>query len=396
MNRLTSSRHRATTLRVSAPGRLGTGARLKKKPSSFVRYAVVGLGHIAQVAVLPAFKHARNSRLVGLFSDDERKRRELGRRYRVPHLAAYKDYDRLLRRGDIDAVYIALPNSMHRNFAVRAANAGVHVLCEKPLAVTERECREMIEACRQNRVKLMTAYRLHFEKSNLEALACSRSGRIGDLRYFNSIFSMQAREPNIRLDREMGGGPLRDLGVYCINAARYLFGEEPVEVSGLTATGRDKRFREVEEMVAATLRFPGERLANFICSFGAADAGDYQMVGTKGSISLKDAYEYIGSVEMETTVNGKKQVRAFQSRDQFAPELVYFSDCILRNKEPEPSGEEGLADVRIIEALYQSAKTGKPIKLSPFSKAKRPSLRQEIRRPPVRKPQLIKAKSSSR
>jgi glucose-fructose oxidoreductase len=242
----------------------------------------------------------------------------------------------------------------------------------------------------------MTAYRLHFEKSNLEAVKVVRSGRIGELRYFNSIFSMQARSPNIRLSRQKGGGPLWDLGVYCINAARYLFGEEPVEVLGATATGRDKRFQEVEEMVSATLRFPGERLAGFICSFGAADAAVYEIVGTKGRVRLNNAYEYAQRVEMQTSIGDHTQVRQFELRDQFAAELLYFSDCILLNKEPEPSGLEGLADVRVIEGIYKSAKTQKPVKLTHLFKSSRPSLAQEIRRPPVRKPELVHVSSGSR
>jgi len=396
MNNFRLTKRRITTLHIPPLGRLRTSS-LKGKRPSIVRYGVVGLGHIAQIAVLPAFNHARqNSRLVALFSDDKAKLRELGRRYRVPHLASYKEYDTLLKRGEIDAVYIALPNSMHRDFTVQAAEAGVHVLCEKPLALSEPDCQEMIAACKRNRVKLMTAYRLHFEKSNLEAVKLARSGKLGDLRYFNSIFSMQAREPNIRLDRKMGGGPLWDLGVYCINAARYLFAEEPLEVFAMTAAGSDKRFRDVEEMVAATLRFPGERLANFICSFGAADAGTYQLVGTKGRVTLDNAYEYVEPVEMQITIGDRKQARTFATRDQFAPELIYFSNCILQDKQPEPSGEEGRADVRIIEALYKSAEIRKPVNLTPLSKTKRPSLRQEIRRRPVPKPELIHAHSGSR
>jgi len=361
-----------------------------------VRYAIVGLGHIAQVAVLPAFAHAqRNSELVALVSDDPTKRKELGRRYRIPQVVGYDNYNELLKSGEIDAVYIALPNSMHRDFTIRAARAGVHVLCEKPLAVTERECKHMIEACRRNNTKLMTAYRLHFEKSNLEAIRILRSGKLGELRYFSSIFSMQAQGPNIRLDKEMGGGPLHDLGIYCINAARYLFGAEPVELLAMSASGKDKRFKEIDEMVAATLRFPGERLASFTCSFGAADQATYDMVGEKGSLKLVNGYEYVAPIEMEVTIEGKQQSREFSKRDQFAPELIYFSDCILNDREPEPSGQEGLADVRVIEALYKSAATGKAVKLQPVSKAKRPSMKQETKRRPVREPELVHARSAS-
>jgi glucose-fructose oxidoreductase len=284
---------------------------------------------------------------------------------------------------------------MHCDFTVRAARAGVHVLCEKPLAVTEHECRKMIDACRQARVKLMTAYRLHFERANLEAVKIAQSGKLGELRYFNSIFSMQAETPNIRLQKKMGGGPLYDLGVYCINAARYLFRDEPIEVLAMTATGSDKRFREVEEMAGAVLRFPDEQIATFICSFGAADAGTYEVVGTKGRLRMNNAYEYVMPIEMQLNIDGKEQSREFSRRDQFAPELIYFSDCILKDKEPEPSGVEGMIDVQIVEAIHRSAQTSKPVKLSNLRKQTRPSLKQEIKRPPVRKPDVIRSKSPS-
>ncbi len=361
-----------------------------------IRYAVVGLGHIAQVAVLPAFSHAnRNSQLVALVSGDKTKLRELGKRYQVPILSSYQDYDKLLHSGEIDAVYIAEPNSLHSSFTIRAANAGVHVLCEKPLAVTEKECEQMLAACKRNRVKLMTAYRLHFEKSNLEAARIVQSGKIGEPRIFSSTFTMQAAPGNIRLKKALGGGPLYDLGIYCINAARYLFREEPLEVEAYTATGKDKRFREVEEMVSATMRFPGERLANFICSFGASDIADYSVIGTKGVLQMHNAYEYVEEVEMELSIDGKTQNRTFAKRDQFGPELVYFSNCILNNTEPEPSGIEGSNDIRIIRAIYESARRGARVRLNQLLKKRWPSLRQEIKRPPVKKPELVKAEAGS-
>lgn len=368
----------------------------RSRPTGQVRYAVVGLGHIAQIAVLPAFQHAsRNSKLVALFSEDAVKQRELSRKYKISMGGSYDDLDECLRSGEIDSVYIAEPNSLHCDFTVRAARAGVHVLCEKPLAVTEQECQRMVDACRRAGVKLMTAYRLHFERANLEAVKVAQSGKLGELRYFNSIFSMQAQAPNIRLQKKMGGGPLYDLGVYCINAARYIFRDEPTEVLAMTATGSDKRFREVEEMAGAVLRFPGERVATFICSFGAADAGAYEIVGTKGLLRMNHAYEYVMPIEMQLNIGGKEQSREFSRRDQFAPELIYFSDCILKNKEPEPSGVEGMIDVQIIRAIHRSARTSKPVKLPNLRKQARPSLKQEIKRPPVRKPGLLHVKSPS-
>jgi Predicted dehydrogenases and related proteins len=392
----TSSRNRRTLKTITGTSTFFSSREQRRKPPGQVRYAVVGLGHISQVAVLPAFKHAsRNSKLVALFSDDPVKRRELGRKYNISTVGSYDDYDRCLQRGEIDAVYIAEPNSLHCEFTVRAARAGVHVLCEKPLAVTEKECRKMIDVCRKARVRLMTAYRLHFERANLEAVKIAQSGKLGEIRYFNSIFSMQAQAPNIRLQNKMGGGPLYDLGVYCINAARYLFRDEPTEVLAMTATGSDKRFREVEEMAGAVLRFSGERLATFICSFGAADAATCEIVGTRGLLRMNNAYEYVMPIEMQLNIGGKEQSREFSRRDQFAPELIYFSDCILKNKVPEPSGEEGLNDVRIIQAIHRSAQSSKPVRLPALKKKSRPSLKQEIKRPPVRKPEIIHSKSPS-
>src|SRR5258706_8027016 len=288
------------------------------KPRKQIRYAVVGLGHIAQTAVLPAFQHAaKNSKLVALFSNDATKRKELARKYRVPMVGSYKEYDAFLRSGEIDAVFIAEPNSLHRDFAIHAARAGLHVLCEKPLAVTEADCRKMMQACQKHHVKLMTAYRLHFEKANLEAIQIVQSGKLGEPRYFNSTFSMQVKPGNIRVSKKMGGGPLYDIGIYCINAARSLFRSEPIEALAITANSGEQRFREVEEMTGALLRFPRERLATFICSFGAADTANYEVVGSKGIVQMKNAYEYAMPIEMRLTIDGKTQTRQFARRDQF-------------------------------------------------------------------------------
>src|SRR5258706_1063955 len=252
----------------------------RNKSSAVVRYAVVGQGYIAQAAVLPAFRHARrNSRLVALVSGDPTKRRELGRKYAVATYS-YEEYEACLKSGDVDAVYIALPNSMHREYTVRAAECGVHVLCEKPLAVTEEECKAMIAACRRRKVKLMTAYRLHFERATLQSLRESGSkGMIGEPRLFVSSFTQNVEPPNIRLESKMGGGTLYDIGIYCINAALHLFRAEPVEVDCITAKGHVKG-GDVEESASCTLRFPGDRLAGFMGTFGTDKISEYRVVGT--------------------------------------------------------------------------------------------------------------------
>ena len=374
---------------AGARGRLARSGRV-------VRYAVVGLGHIAQDAVLPAFEHAgENSRLAALVSDDPVKLRALGRRYDVKNLFSYEDYDACLNSGLVDAVYIALPNSLHAEYGRRAAQAGIHVLCEKPLAVTEEDCQSMIEAARAEKVKLMTAYRLHFESANMEAVELVRSGKLGKPRFFESAFSMQARPDDIRLRTATGGGTLYDLGIYCINAARYIFEDEPSEVFGWSVSSRDPRFREVDETTSALLRFPGERMAMFTSSFGACDVSSFRVVGTEGELRCEPAYEYLGDLKHYLTVDGKQSERTFAARDQFAPELVYFSDCVLENVEPEPSGIEGLADVRVVRAIYRSAAEGRPVKLEWFEKARRPGPEQEMRRPRVRRPELVHARPPS-
>jgi predicted dehydrogenase len=362
-----------------------------------VRYAVVGLGHIAQTAVLPAFSNAQNnSELVALISDDPRKLRELSKHYRVKNTCGYQDYEACLRTGELDAVYIALPNNLHREFAVRAANAGMHVLCEKPLALDEEECLDIIQACAENEVQLMTAYRLHFERSNLEAISIVQSGEIGQVRIFNSLFSTQVKEGNIRLKKELGGGTLYDLGIYCINAARYLFRAEPTEVLAFTANNGEARFREVDEMASGILRFPSERLATFTSSFGAADAAEYEVIGTEGTLRLTNAFEYSEKVELQVTIKGRRQKRIYARRDQFAPELIHFSDCILNNKPPEPTGLEGLLDVHVIRSLYESARIGRAVQLRDLVRNRRPSLRQQIHRPPPPKPLRIHTEAPTR
>ena len=234
------------------------------------------------------------------------------------------------------------------------------------------------------------------EEANLKAVEIVQSGQIGEPRIFNSLFNMQVKEGDIRIQRETGGGTLYDIGIYCINAARYLFQQEPIEVVALTAAGDDERFSEVEEMASCVLRFPKERLATFTCSFGAADVSMYQIAGTKGDLRLDPSYEYVGKLNHRLTIDGKTKKKTFSRRDQFGAEITYFSNCILDDTDPEPSGEEGLADVRVIRALYRSAKSGEPVKLKEYSRDQRPTMAQEIELPPVSMPALVHAESPTK
>ncbi|HEU6448102.1 MAG TPA: Gfo/Idh/MocA family oxidoreductase [Verrucomicrobiae bacterium] len=355
-----------------------------------IRYAVVGLGHIAQNAILPAFEHAaKNSQLAALVSDDEEKLDVLSREYGVENCFHYDDYELCLRSGEIDAVYIALPNNLHADYCVRAAEAGIHVLCEKPLAATEEECQQIIKACADSDVKLMTAYRLHFERGNLEAIELVRSGKIGEPKIFNSVFTMQVAPGNIRTKRKYAGETLYDIGIYCINASRYIFGEEPVEVIGFSGTDGNGRFNQVEENTGALLRFADGKLAGFLTSFGATDTADFEIIGSEGRVRVIQAYDYMTPTIVEWKHGDHTRHHTYNLRDQFAPEIIYFSDCILRNREPEPSGIEGLIDVHIIRSLYESIERGRPVKLKPLGRRRRPDLRQEIHRPRVTNPKLI-------
>jgi len=359
--------------------------------SQRVRYAVIGAGNIAQVAVLPAFEHAKkNSELVALVSGDADKRAELGKKYAIELHGDYTAFERILRDGRIDAVYIATPNTLHKEHAIIAARAGVHVLCEKPLATSVRDCEEIASACEQARVKLMVAYRLHFEEANLKAIDIVKSGKIGDPRIFDSVFTHVVREGDIRDRPETGGGAALDLGIYCVNAARYLFRDEPTLVM---ATAQMKN--GVDDTTTAILQFPHGRVAQFTVSNSTAGVSSYRISGTEGDLRVEPAYEYRGKLEHYLTIGDETQHETFGKRDQFAPELEYFSRCILEDRAPEPDAEEAICDLRVIEAVLQSAEAGKPVPLEPRTRTRRPSSAQERKAPAVGKQEPVHAPSPS-
>jgi len=361
-----------------------------------VRFAVVGLGHFAQTAILPAFTNVGDkAKLAALVTGDGEKAAKLGLRYGVP-AQPYEAFDLLLTSGEIDAVYIALPNSLHREYTERAALAGIHVLCEKPLAYTSADAEAMIHACRAADVRLMTAYRLHFEEANLQAIKAVQSGRIGEPRLFDSLHTMQVDSDNIRVDRSLGGGPLEDIGIYCINAARYLFRAEPEEVVAMAVQGTERRFREVPEAVSVIMRFPDQRLASFLCGFGEAKASHYRVIGTKGILKMDPAYTWHSDIRQTIIIQDKSEQRTFEHRDQIAAEIVYFAECVQAGKEPEPSGREGLIDVRIIEALRTSYTEQRPVRIEQLPPDPRPDTSQSIKLNPPHRPQPVHAEAPSR
>jgi predicted dehydrogenase len=356
-----------------------------------VRYAVVGAGWFGQEAVLPAFANAReNSELAAIVSGDVEKRAILSADYRAPAYAL-EQYEDLLASGAVDAVYIVSPNAVHKDQVLTAARHGVHVLCEKPLADTAAAAEAMIAACDRAGVRLMTAYRLHFEPANLQAIDLIRKNAIGEPRVFTAMFTQQVDADNSRLDAHLGGHPLLDVGIYCVNAARYLFRAEPTEVTAFEATGDDPRFKDVPETVCAVLRFPGERLATFTCGFGQSKASNYYVLGTKGQIRLDPAFSHVGERRVYLTTDAAPDVTTFPDSDQVAPEIVYFSDCVKADRRPEPDGREGLIDLRILDAIKASALKGMAVPLQPMPAKPRPSPTQEITKPAREKPDLVNA-----
>jgi predicted dehydrogenase len=356
-----------------------------------VRYAVIGAGNIAQMAVLPAFEHAKNnSELVAVISGDVEKRQELAKQYQLELVGDYADIERILKEGAIDALYVATPNSHHKQHALRAAAAGVHVLCEKPLATSVADCEEIARACDSAGVKLMVAYRLHFEEATLSAIELVKSGKIGDPRLFESVFTHVVRPGDIRERPETGGGAALDLGIYCINAARHLFRDEPISVF---ATSQDRN--GVDDTTTAVLQFPHGRVAHFTVSQSMAGVSNYRICGTDGDLRVEPAYEYADKLEHHLTVDEKTSSKSFKKRDQFAPELEYFSRCIHEDREPEPGIDEAVADLRVIEAILQSVEAGAPVALAPHPRRGGPTMAQESKKPAVGKKETVNAPSPS-
>jgi predicted dehydrogenase len=326
-----------------------------------INYAVVGAGWISQIAFLPGVHQTGNSRVTALVTGNRAGAEKLARFHGIPTVIDYADYDALLKRSDIHAVYIALPNDMHADYTIRAARAGKHILVEKPLASTEAEALAMIEAARAAGVYLMTAYRLHNEPGTLALLDHIRAGAIGRPLVFQSLFGFQSALGNHRLKAAAWGGPLQDLGVYCINAARHVFAEEPVEASAFAhRPADDPRFAEVDASVAATLRFPSGGIAQFVASFAAGEVDSYHVLGEAGDLALDPGFRFETATRLTLRRGGEVSETRFPQIDHFAAQTAYFSDCILLGTPPESDGEEGLADMRALLAIERALATGRP------------------------------------
>ncbi len=339
-----------------------------------INYAVVGAGWISQIAFLPGVAQSGNSRVAAIVTGDRAKATQLAEFHGVGAIVGYDGYDALLKSPSIDAVYIALPNHMHADYAIRAARAGKHVLVEKPLASSEDEALAMIAAARNANVFLMTAYRLHNEPGTVAVLEHIRAGAIGRPLFFQSVFSFQTELSNHRLKAKASGGPLQDVGVYCINAARHVFAEEPIEAIAMAhRPADDPRFPEVDATVAATLRFPSGGLAQFVASFGAADVDSYKVVGTLGDLELDPGFRFETATKLRLRRDGNIVETPFPQVDHFGAQVAYFSDCISTGTSPEADGEEGLADLRVLRAIEKALLTGLPQPIASPPRLRHPS-----------------------
>lgn len=338
-----------------------------------VRYAIVGLGDIAQEDMMPGVEHTGNSEITALVTSDSTKAHELGKKYDVQATYTYEQFEQALGSGTFDAIYLATPNWRHAEFIVPALRAGIHVLTEKPMEVSTEKCREILDAEKTSTAKLMVAYRLHFEPGTLDTIDKVRSGDLGLVHLFSSTFAQPVDPTNHRAHSGKLAGPVLDMGPYPVNAARYIFGAEPTEVVSAAGSkhpesGLDQDFADT---VAVTLRFPGERLAQFSISYFGNPTNSFIAVGTKGSVELDPAYMFGKPLEQTTAIGEKKSTQSFKNTDHFGGEMKYFSECILNGINPEPDGEEGFADVRVLEGIIKAVETGASVKLEPFHRTRR-------------------------
>ncbi|EMI19936.1 glucose-fructose oxidoreductase [Rhodopirellula maiorica SM1] len=356
---------------LAPPGEQPPNLELPKTHQKKYGWAVVGLGQLALGQIMPAFGQCELSKPTALVSGHADKAKTVAQAYGVDDSAIYnyQNFDKIAGDDRIDVVYIVLPNSMHAEFTIRALEAGKHVLCEKPMAVSIDECRRMIDAANKANRKLMIAYRLHYEPFNRKVMQLCKEKRFGEIKTFSGSFCINVEAPNIRLSAELGGGPVGDVGVYPINATRYVTGEEPIEVFAQAHQPKDApRFAEVPESVSCLLRFPSGVLANLDCSFGTHRSDFYRVACADGVIELSPAFSYNGQRLMthHPSDAGSHSVvthHEITEANHFASEMDHFSRVIRDNRPPRTPGEEGLADMRILAAMAQSIRDGKPTKV---------------------------------
>lgn len=338
-------------------------------------YAVVGLGRLTVDQILPAMGKSKYCKPVALVSGDRAKALKIAAQYGIKPTSVYDytTYDQLAQNPDVKVIYIVLPNSMHAEYTVRGAKAGKHILCEKPMATSVRECQQMIDACNRAGVKLMIAYRSQYEPYDRAMIRMIRSGKFGKLKQYLATNSQNQGDPTQwRLKRALaGGGCMPDVGVYCLNAARFLSDEEPYEVQATTTQPKDDpRFAEVEASCQVIAKFPSGFTAVFNSAYNAHKSQFLRIEGTEAWAELAPAFAYHG-IKMKFSYYSKEEKMEMghepqlEEKDQFALEMDHFALCVQQNLRPHTPGEEGLQDQRITDAIYESARTGKAVKLTP-------------------------------
>jgi predicted dehydrogenase len=330
-----------------------------------VGFAVVGLGTIAKSSVLPAFSKCRRARLIALVGRDKEKAGALAKKFRAMATYESAQFAQCVADPAISAVYIATPPGEHLSFALQAAKAGKHILCEKPLAATVDQAAKMVEACRESGVLLMTAYRKYFEPSTLYLKKLIRDGALGRIDVIHTSFS-ELHVPGVSLDwlldpQLAGGGPLMDLGVYCVNTARWLAGEDPIAVTAQAWRNDSERFRHVEEGISFRMQFPGGLVVQGSSSYGAALSSFVFIQGTKGWVCLTPAFPFDEERWLIGKIAGRALVKKFKVVDEFAPEIDAFAEAVQKKQPVEPDGVQGLRDMQIMHAIYEAAKQQKSV-----------------------------------
>lgn len=341
-----------------------------------IGFAIVGLGHLSLDEILPAFGQCKKSKVVALVSGSPEKMQRVAQQYGIKpeNCYSYQDYDQLRENKDVQVIYIVLPNSMHAEYTIRGAQAGKHILCEKPMANSAADCQAMIDACKKADRKLMVAYRIQYEPNNRMIRQMVQDKKYGTVKFIEAVNAQNSANPKHwrHIKALAGGGALPDIGLYCLNTIRYLLGEEPTEVFAYQySTPGDERFREVEELMTWQMKFPSGIYASCSTHYGVHESRRYRVHAVNGWMELAPAFSYKG-IRMQTSHAEGKIEHTDQpkiaEKNQFAAEMDHFSECIRQNQQPFTPGEEGLQDQRIMEAIYQSAREGKPVKLPEITK----------------------------
>jgi predicted dehydrogenase len=336
-------------------------------PGKKLGWAIVGLGSLSIYEILPAFAKCEKSKPVAFVSGHPDKANKLAERYGInpKNIYNYQNYDSIKDNPEVDIIYIVLPNGMHAEYTIRGFQAGKHVLTEKPMANTPADCQKMIDAGRAAGKKLMVAYRCRYEPFNREAIRICRSGELGSLQAVLTNAGWKVTNPDQwRMKKDLaGGGSLMDIGIYALNGARYLTGEEPTEINAMSyTTPNDPRFKEVEENIYFQMRFPSGALANCTSSYGYFHTSCFRVIGTNGWLEMDPATWYSG-LRLRVGDNNGVTEKELPTRDHFALEMDHMSQCVMENKEPLTPGEEGLRDISLMMAIYESARTGKTVKV---------------------------------